>query len=113
MLGRTDEAKAEYEREPNSLFRLPGQAIVALRRQRPAEAESALARLRSEHGDNGLYQQAQILAQWGRGQEALERLGEALEKVDSGLIYLRIDPFVDPIRNQPAFASLLNRLGFV
>ena len=113
MLGRIQEAKAEYEREPNSLFRLPGQAIAALRQQRPAEAETALTQLRSEHGDNSLYQQAQIFAQWGRTQDAMARLTEGLEKIDSGLVYLRIDPFVDPLRNQPAFADLLNRLGFV
>lgn len=113
MLGREQEAEAEYEREPNSLFRLPGQAIVALRQQRSTGAVSALARLTSEHGDNSLYQQAQIFAQWGRTQDAMARLTEGLQKIDSGLVYLRIDPFVDPLRGQPAFTDLLNRLGFV
>jgi TolB-like protein/Tfp pilus assembly protein PilF len=113
MLGRVDEARAEYEREPNSLFKLPGLAIIARRRQRDAEASSAYDRLRSEHGDNGLYQQAQILAQWGDETAAMARLGEAVEAIDSGLIYLRNDPFVDPLRRRPGFNDLLRRLGFV
>ena len=112
MLGRIDEAKAEYEREPNSLFKLPGLAIVALRQQRQADAARALAQLRSEHGDNGLYQQAQVLAQSGQSAEAMARLNEAMEKIDAGLVYLRNDPFVDPLRRTPEFNNLLNRLGF-
>ena len=68
--------------------------------------------MRSEHGDNGLYQQAQVLAQWGQISEAMARLTEALQAIDSGLVYLRNDPFVDPLRRDPAFNNLLNRLGF-
>ena len=112
MLGRVQEAKAEYDREPNTLFKLPGLAIIARHQQRQAEAARALAQLRSEHGDNSLYQQAQVLAQWGEEAEAMARLLEAIEKIDSGLIYLRNDPFVDPLRRNPAFNNLLIRLGF-
>jgi TolB-like protein len=112
MMGRADEALAEYEREPSSLFKLPGIAIVARRQGREADAARAFEQLRSEHGDNGLYQQAQILAQAGQAGEAMARLLEALRLVDSGLIYLRNDPFVDPLRRDPRFNDLLNRLGF-
>lgn len=113
MLGRVDEARAEYEREPNSLFKLPGLAIVAHRQGRSADAGQAMTALVAEHGDNGLYQQAQVLAQSGREDEAMARLTEAMRKIDSGLIYLRNDPFVDPLRSRPQFRDLLNRLGFV
>ena len=113
MLGQVEEAKAEYEREPNTLFKLPGLAIISRRQQRQPEASRALTQLRNEHGDNSLYQQAQVLAQWGQEAEAMARLFEAMEKVDAGLVYLRNDPFVDPLRRNPAFDNLLNRLGFV
>jgi hypothetical protein len=43
----------------------------------------------------------------------MARLGEALAAIDSGLIYLRNDPFVDPLRRHTAFNDLLRRLGFV
>ena len=113
MMGRVDEAKSEFERETSNLVKLPGLAIVALRQQRQADAARLFAQVQSELGDNGLYQQAQILAQWGRREEALARLMEAMQKIDSGLVYLRNDPWVDPVRQAPEFNSLLNRLGFV
>jgi len=112
MIGRIDEAKAEFEREPNSLFKLPGLAIIAHRQGRQRDADQAFEQLASEHGDNSLYQQAQILAQWGQEEQAMARLVEALARTDAGLIYLRNDPFVDPLRRNPAFINLLNRLGF-
>jgi TolB-like protein/Flp pilus assembly protein TadD len=112
MMGRVDEARAEYEREPSSLFKLPGIAIVARRQGREAEAAAAFELLRSEHGDNCLYQQAQVLAQWGQAAAAMARLQEALRAIDAGLIYLRNDPFVDPLRREGAFNDLLSRLGF-
>ena len=112
MLGRVEEARAEYELEPNTLFKLTGLAIIARRQQRQSEASRALAMLIAEHGDNSLYQQAQVLAQWGRETDAMARLREAMEKIDAGLVYLRNDPFVDPLRRNPEFNGLLNRLGF-
>jgi TolB-like protein/Tfp pilus assembly protein PilF len=112
MMGRVDEARAEYELEPNSLFKLPGLAIVARRQRLAAEAAAAFELLRSEHGDNCLYQQAQVLAQWGQAPAAMARLLEALRAIDAGLVYLRNDPLVDPLRREPAFNDLLSRLGF-
>ncbi len=112
MIGRVDEARAEYDLEPNGLFKLPGLAIIAHRQGRQADAVRSFEQLASEHGDNSLYQQAQVLAQWGQEAQAMARLAEALARTDAGLIYLRNDPFVDPLRRNPAFISLLNRLGF-
>ena len=112
MMGRIDEAKAEYEREPNSLFKLPGLAIIARRQGREADATHAFAQLRSEHGDNSYYQQAQVLAQWGQHAEAMAQLQECLRAVDAGITYIRNDPFVDSLRQRPEFINLLRRLGF-
>lgn len=112
QLGRLDEARTEYEREPVEDFRLTGMAIVERRLGAVPGAEHAYTRLVSEHGDRVLYQQAQVLAQWGRPREALDRLERARERGDSGLIYSRNDPFLDPLRGDPRFGNLLNRLGF-
>jgi len=60
MLGQVAEANQSFAAEHNSLFGLPGIAIVARKQGRNAEAEAALARLVAEHGDNGLYQQAHL-----------------------------------------------------
>ncbi len=112
MLGDVKAAEAAYAAEPNTLFGLTGIAIVAQRQGRTAEAQAALARLMAEHGDNSLYQQAQVLAQWGKPAEALAALARALAEGDAGLIYLRNDPLLDPLRKAPEFNNLLKTLGF-
>jgi hypothetical protein len=35
-----------------------------------------------------------------------------MENGDSGLIYARNDPFLDPLRGDPRLAQLLKRVGF-
>jgi hypothetical protein len=77
-----------------------------------AAAREALAQLESELGDRVLYQQAQVHAQWGDREAAIVRLERALAIGDSGLIYLRNDPLLDPLRDDPRFKKLLNGIGF-
>lgn len=112
MMGRNDDARAEYLAEPVDDFRLTGLALVERLRNDVPAAEAALNRLVAELGDRVLYQQGQILAQWGRGEEAITTLEQALALGDSGLVYSRNDPFLDPLRASPRFTKLLNRLGF-
>ena len=112
LLGRLDDARGEYLVEPVEDFRLAGLAIVERRRGEVAAAESARMQLVADQGDRVLYQQGQVLAQWGRPEEALGALERALARGDSGLVYLRNDPFLDPLRDDPRFEKLLNRLGF-
>lgn len=112
MLGRLEDARNAYAAEPVGDFRLTGMAIAEHRLGNAAAARAALAKLVAEQGDRVLYQQAQILAQWGDRDAAIDRLQRALEVGDSGLIYTRNDPLLDPLRQDPRFAQLLNRLGF-
>jgi predicted Zn-dependent protease len=78
-----------------------------------AEAQRAYDELIKTQGDNGLYQQAQVLAQWNKLPEALDVLDKCVEEQDSGLVYLLSDPFLQPLQQQPRFISLLHRLHFV
>lgn len=112
FLNRLDEARAAFEREPSLLVALPGQAVVALRQNRAADAERLFRRLVSEFGDIALYQQAQVLAQWNKPVEALATLGRARDQNDAGLIFIRNDPFLDPLRRAPEFLRLLKSLGY-
>jgi hypothetical protein len=52
------------------------------------------------------------MAQWGRVQDALERLQRARQVGDSGLTYTATDPFLDPLRHDSRFIRLLNELSF-
>jgi len=110
QLGRLREARKEFEAEPQDMFRLTGLAIVDHRLGDSSSAQKAYYQLVSEVGDAALYQQAQVLAQWGRSDEALAALERARAVGDSGLIYLSTDPLLDPIRNQPRFRNLLNEI---
>jgi TolB-like protein/tetratricopeptide (TPR) repeat protein len=113
LQGRTREAAAEYVAEKVQLLAVPGRAFVAIRDGKGTEVQRALDQLVQSEGDNGLYQQAQILAQWGKVPQALDALEKAVAEQDSGLVYLLSDPFLQPLYRQPRFNSLLQRLHFV
>ena len=112
MEGDIAAALAGFVREKSSLFSLPGLAIVAFRQGKFAEAEQHLAELLASHGDNSLYQQAQIMAQWGRRDKALALLEAGYKAIDAGLVQLQNDPLVDPLRIEPRFIRLLDLIGF-
>jgi TolB-like protein/Tfp pilus assembly protein PilF len=111
MLDRPQDARAEFVAEPVDDFRLAGLAIVERRLGNAAPAQEAFDRL-VELGDRVLYQQAQVLAQWGQTAQALEVLERARSIGDSGLIYSRNDPLLDPLRADLRFAALLRSMGF-
>lgn len=112
MLGDVAAARAEFAAEQSLLYGLPGLAIIAHRQGRQAEAQAALARLIEEDGDNSLYQQAQVYAQWGDRDRAMAALRAARKARDAGLIYLRNDPWLDVLRGDAEFRGLLKDLGF-
>ncbi|WP_310469111.1 TIR domain-containing protein [Sphingomonas sp.] len=111
MMGKAAEAKEAFAKEPNVTFSLAGLAIAERRLGNAAAADAALARMRSELGDASLYQQAEVLAQWGNVDGALASLERAKAVGDSGLIYLATDPLLDPLRKQPRFAALQANLA--
>lgn len=110
--GKAGEARALYAQEPFDMLRLPGLAIADMRLSNPAAAEQQLAGLVGKYGNNSLYQQAEVLAQWGRPAEALTAIEQAYEAGDAGLVTSRYDPLLDPIRQDPRFVTILRKLGF-
>ena len=111
-LGSLAEARTEFAAEPVADFQLTGLAIVEHRSGNQAAARKAMDQLVAEGGDRVLYQQAQVLAQWGDVEAAIERLLKARELGDSGLVYARNDPFLDPLRGDPRMQALLAGIGF-
>jgi tetratricopeptide (TPR) repeat protein len=111
-LGDLAQARTEYLAEPVADFRLTGLAIVEHRSGSRDAARTAMTRLVDELGDVVLYQQAQVLAQFGEVEEAIARLLKARELGDSGLVYARNDPFLDPLRGDPRVQAMLAGMGF-
>jgi tetratricopeptide (TPR) repeat protein len=113
MLGRTKEAAAEVREIPaGEPFRLTAEGFMAARSGGRAAAQQKIAEMRKLLGDVWAYQYAQIHAQSGDKDAAFAELAKALEAKDPGLIYLKHDPFLDPIRSDPRFGALIKSLDF-
>jgi serine/threonine-protein kinase len=114
LLGRNDQAKAEFDKIDvgSNYIWWTWTAALAARRGDMAESERILTQVRSESRDAGYYQVAEILAQQGKKQEAIDTLELAYQARDSGLTTILVDPLMDPLRSEPRFQALFKRLDF-
>ncbi len=89
-------------------------AIVLHRLNRPADARAEFAAMRASAQDESdlAYQGAQIYAQWGEHEKALDWLETAAKVRDPGLIQLKVDYLLDPLRREPRFQKVLARMKF-
>jgi TolB-like protein/Tfp pilus assembly protein PilF len=89
-------------------------AIAWQKLHRAADAQSAMAALRTAASDENdqAYQYAQVYSQWGNKDEALTWLETAYRIRDPGLLQLKVDVFMDPIRAEPRFRSILAKMKF-
>lgn len=104
------EAVIKVKPQPNDYGGMEVVAIALHRLRRQAEADSLLARMRALVGDEGAYNYAIIYAQWGRIADALHWLQTAYELHDTGLIDIKVEPLLDPIRGTPQFQDIARRL---
>lgn len=113
QLGRLTEAKAAYgQLRKDTYLTFWSEAILASKLKNGVAAAAAMARLRDIAGDAASYQYGQIYALLGEPDRAFAALNKAVEVRDPGLIDLRKDPFMDPIRLDLRYAALLKRLKF-
>ncbi len=70
------------------------------------EAESRMEKFDAALG-------AHAYAQLGDKDKAIALLEAAFEKRSSGLVWLKVEPLLDPLRDDPRFADLMTRVGFV
>jgi len=111
-LEQWSEAKKTLDEEPSAMFRLTGLAILGGKTNDKALAEKSFAELVATEGDAALYQQAQVLAQWGRTSEATDRLERAHAVGDAGLVSLVTDPFLAPLAKEARYRELVRTSGF-
>jgi tetratricopeptide (TPR) repeat protein len=113
LLGHLGRARTEYARiPPDDYLRLTGEAMVAARTGDRQGAERAMARMRQIFGASMSYQYAIIYAQLGDKDRAFAELHNALGAKDPGLIGMRTDAFLDPVRDDPRYTALLRKLNF-
>jgi TolB-like protein len=113
LMNKPAKAKVEYKKVPaDDVFRQAGEAIIEAGSGDTAAVQRAVATMREQFGDAASYQYAQIYAQAKDNDRAFAALAKALEVKDPGLTSLKTDPFLDPLRADPRYASLLNQLNF-
>jgi hypothetical protein len=76
------------------------------------DAARDFAALKQDMGDNGAMQYAEIFAQWGRIPDALAWLKKAVQMRDPGLVLLREDFMLDPIRATQDFQDIERGLKY-
>ncbi len=77
-----------------------------------SQATTELEKFKTRNGDLSAVSYAAVYAQWGDPAAALHWLATAERLRRSGLVGLKVDWMFDPIRNQPQFQALVQRLGF-
>jgi len=87
-------------------------AIVRHQQNRIDDAEAAAAKIRSSLGDAAAIQYVEIYAQWNDVPAALSWLDTAYRVRDVGLVSLKRDVLLDPLRTELRFQAMERRLEF-
>jgi TolB-like protein/Flp pilus assembly protein TadD len=114
LLGELEPARQSCATPPLDWLSHMCLAIVMHKLNRPTDAQAELTTLQaSADGEFDLaYQYAQIFAQWGDLEKALHWLDAAYRVRDPGLIQLKVDSLLDPVRREPRFQALLAKMQF-
>ena len=108
MLGRTKEAAIVFKETQS----ISGEALLAARSGNRDLSLAKLAELRQRRGEFENFNYAQIHAQLGDKEAAFAALGRAWEVLDSELLDVKINPYLDPLRSDPRYAALVKKVGF-
>jgi TolB-like protein/DNA-binding winged helix-turn-helix (wHTH) protein len=109
--GRPQEALAEMEKEPAGLFRDLGEALAYHALGRRQESDTALARMLSQHPNDGAYQIGQVYAYRGEVDLAFEWFNRAYMQHDPGLMWSKTDLKLKSLRKDPRYVQLLGKLN--
>ena len=113
LTGRYNEARRAYASGPQDhSFILSSEAILADRLGDRQTSDRLLGRLRELYGDAASYQYADIYAQRGEKDEALAAIERGWSVRDPGIGFMQVDPYLDPIRNEPRFQAIVRKLNF-
>jgi serine/threonine-protein kinase len=113
LLGRYADAERYFNQAKSGDYvRLVGEAVILARTGHRDEVPIKIAELRRLYGDAASYQYAQVYAQLGDKESAFAALSRAWDIRDSGLLNLKMDELLDPLRGDARYAALLDKVGF-
>ena len=81
---------------------------------RKSETRKIISELKERSRDHYVFPSVFAYAYLGLGNKdrALTYLEQAYEEQDPALFYLKVGPFLDPLRPEPRFQALLRRVNF-
>lgn len=111
--GRYSDAISEFFKSGDGPYSLGHLGYAYARAGRVDAAQQTISRLQEDVRKYGIgrYEIALVYAGLGRKQDAFRWLEAAYRVHDVGLVYLKVDPCLDPLRADIRFADLLQRVG--
>jgi len=111
-LNQLDAAMAEFEQmPPDHPLRMTGEAMIAARKGNIKKVDEIVAHMRALIGP-ARFQYGQIYVQAGDLNRAFAEFDKAAAARTPGMIYLKADPLIEPIRRDSRYLALLRRLNF-
>jgi TolB-like protein/Flp pilus assembly protein TadD len=112
LLGDYESARVSCELALSDEFGQLCLAVVYRKLGRLTDAEAIFQRFRTSVGGDAPLEYAETYAQWGNAPKALKWLEIAMRLRQSGLMELKTDPFLDPLRQDPRFQAIERDLKF-
>ena len=109
--GRFDDALAELQREVNDVFRRVGIAAIQHAAGNIAESDAVLAELIEKDGEDSPYQIAEVYGYRKDADRAFDWLERTYAQRDPGLTYMKMDPFLRNLHDDPRWQPFLEKMG--
>ena len=114
LQGKFVDAEKEFQKfDPSVWQRLLGEALIAARSGQRSQALDKLKAFKAGYGDSNHFAYADIYAQLGQKEDAFKELELAWTFRDPGLSWLRVEPFLDPLRGDPRITELERKVGLI
>jgi TolB-like protein/Tfp pilus assembly protein PilF len=111
-LGDFEHARSSCQNDSEDVDALVCLSVAYEKLGRRVDARSALTKFMRLRGDADAFAYAEIYAQWGDKRSAFQWLEKAVRLRDSGLILVKTDPLLDPLRKEPRFLAVERALKF-
>lgn len=113
LLGRYDEALAEYRKETLDDGQLEGSAMVYFATGRKAESDAQLAKAIARNASSWASGIARVYAFRGEKDRAIEWLDKAYETRDEDLYFIKGDPLLKNLEGDPRFKAFLKKMNLL
>jgi len=108
--GRPQQALAEMQQETDEDLKLVGEALAYHSLGRSQDSDSALQKLIATGPQEEAYQIASVYAFRGESDKAFEWLDRAYRQRDVSMMFVKIDPLLKSLRQDPRYADLLKKM---